>query len=348
MEQKEDNKDIIDFEKDKNIESENLIKKKNKRALIVIFVSLGLLALIAFCVPSNKTLETKKDNESSPSSSTEENTSDNNTSEVQNTENDVQTSCNILDSVPYEEKSIKENYAKIPVNQKIAKLYYYLMDYTSNKNRSNGIKSFTNSEILELAFTYADYDINNLNCLKSREVDGVKKEYDVLLKDNAYANALKEIFGSATKVDYNLPVGNKIITKTALPLPKIKILASSITVNSYDAKTKKYSITAENYSPGAAGGPGAQEKFINQVEDSGVITFTKKVVYYDNSSNKSKTVAVYSDESLKNQIGTAQITNIDDYNIDIEPFLDKAKTINYTFKLDKTANKYYFVSSIIE
>ena len=97
MEQKEDNKDIIDFEKDKNIESENLIKKKNKRALIVIFVSLGLLALIAFCVPSNKTLETKKDNESSPSSSTEENTSDNNTSEVQNTENNVQTSCNILD-----------------------------------------------------------------------------------------------------------------------------------------------------------------------------------------------------------------------------------------------------------
>ncbi len=63
---------------------------------------------------------------------------------------------------------------------------------------------------------------------------------------------------------------------------------------------------------------------------------------------KTNTIGIYSDELLKSQIGFVQIADPKNYDIDIEPFLDKAKTINYTFKLDKTTNKYYFVSSIIE
>lgn len=64
--------------------------------------------------------------------------------------------------------------------------------------------------------------------------------------------------------------------------------------------------------------------------------------------SKDKQIELYSDESLTNSIGMARITcQNQKCDIDIEHLLDKAKTINYTFKLDKEKNEYYFASSII-
>ncbi len=358
-----------------NIEKEDLTKKKNKRALLAILIFLVFLDLVGLFIPGNKTEEIKKDNQTSTPTTIEETTiekdeektekeveeeKETETAEEDESQSTEQTQkqeysdvmegleCNILDSIPYREKDIQERYTKIPVNSKIAELYYYLIDYTSDKSREDGIKSFSDAEILELAFKYADYNTNNLTCLKSRALHGMIQEYDILLKDSAYENSLKKIFGSETKVDFNLPVGKKIYTKDSAKLSEIKILASSIEVNSYDAGTKEYSIKASNYSPGSTGRPGEKHKYINQVENNGVITFTKKTIYYELYPGKTNTVGVYADKSLKNQIGFVQIANSNNYDIDIEPFLDKAKTINYTFKLDKTTNKYYFVSSIIE
>lgn len=322
---------------------------KNKIIIIIVFVvAISFIVFSVMNINNDKTKNVKNVEDKTPTSTEENN---------QNTANDPisndeikESSCNILSTVKNEEKKIEEQYSGIPLNDKhVAKLYYYLSEYTHEKNRNNGIDSFTRDEILQLAFTYADYNEDNLQCLESRDKTFNIQEFDITLKGTAYEESLKEIFGSSVKIDYNLPVGNTVVTKEAGKNINAKILASDIKINSYDIEKNEFSILASNYSVGEVIGTAHETKLINVNSNKESITFIEKIAYYNPMfDSKDKQIELYSDESLTNSIGMARITcQNQKCDIDIEHLLDKAKTINYTFKLDKEKNEYYFASSII-
>lgn len=132
---------------------------------------------------------------------------------------------------------------------------------------------------------------------------------------------------------------------------KYALGSCGITFKSYNDVKEEYTIsTVAGCGCGGPAGPKAITRVIEKaIEKDDTIIITEKAIYvdYDYSEDDSSNLYVYSDPAKTNKIDTIKASFDDAKVINVKDYIDKASTITQVYKLDKSSNNYYFVSSKI-
>lgn len=213
-------------------------------------------------------------------------------------------------------------------------VYTRLVPYTYEQNRTNGYKSFTNTELISLVIK--DIKESDLVVTSMKDKCGGNFYY---LKGNTIIEYLEKYFGSNIEIDLNALADYD----GAYLVNEQNVFANGIAIEEYNSSTDNFKVY---FACGIGSGEGpsncSEKRSIQSstLKDN-MITVVEKAIYcsYGNSG-----YTLYSDHLYNDVIDT----NVDFEDIDISDYLDEVTSITHVYKYDTDADAYYFYSSKID
>lgn len=320
-----------------------LKKGKNKKGLIICIVTLIVLLAGGFAYIYFKTDLINENNVTSNSNKSS------NKKKAELKDDDIK---DIDDNIKLDDQE-QVNNETVADSSKYEELYNDLKVFTYYKSRENGISSFSSDDLANLYYYYGNSKKSDYYLISHEDEDVERYEFS----DSLVANVMKKYFGSTALFNKNSIVnGTNSLTcdnynDFEYNDDKYALGSCGITFKSYNDVKEEYTIsTVAGCGCGGPTGPKAITRVIEKaIEKDDTIIITEKAIYvdYDYSEDNSSNLYVYSDPAKTNKIDTIKASYDDAKVINVKDYIDKASTITQVYKLDKSSNNYYFVSSKI-
>ena len=221
-------------------------------------------------------------------------------------------------------------------------IYEHVDSYTSLRDISS-YKDFTSTELLGIVkedFVTTDF----------KETDEVSstglKIYT--LEDSILLTYLKRIFGDDISID---PASFENCSAVVNGTTGASLGGTGMSFISYDKESKKYKVTFTSLGGSVEYATILDRKIMKATKSKYKIVVSDKIIYYSLEVNDARTAFTYkifADPEHSYQIDSRSFTadNVSTGVIDVEDYLKKTSTIQYTFQLKD--GKYYYQSSSIK
>lgn len=222
-------------------------------------------------------------------------------------------------------------------------IYEKLRGYTYSMNRENGYKSFQDKELATIALSESEKE--DYTKLDEKNIEYGSNYYT--FAGTVLDKYLTKYFGQSVTIDKNRIKLLRVSTHINFDMQ-----GSAIIIDNYDEKTDTIRVTIAP--DGGTSGPMPKiiaRKIVSAKQKDNDIIIEEKAIYYTERGDSNKEwFNIYEDPFHSQYIGSKEfeINNIENGEINVDEYIDRASTITHTFRLDKDTNKYYFVSSSIK
>ena len=315
-------------------------KKKNKSTLILIIIICLLIISFGLYICYDKGIIFNKDTDSSSNESSNKNTDK--ASDEKNISNDDN------------ETTLTEN--------EVSKIEAFdIIKYAAyEKERPNGLNSFSKDEIAALYLYYSNDSANNYKLIKEYDSNDSSMTGSIYeMNAQPVFDFVKKLFGN--EANFNKKVMEKAKTDTSafIDYDESRLsnkfdsmyLSCGYIYDYYDETKDVYSLNAY---PGCGGFSAGDiyivldklMEFESATKKNDELRINYKVLYEDCTFDEGGkgTCKIYPNPSRTNLIATKEGSP----HISFNEYKDKAATLTILLKLDKSTNNYYFVSSTIK